>query len=79
MGKIKNLEELKKALDFGLNIDIIKKIFLNTEEKLYFTYDDDKIVEVNDWELSESLRVVIIKKVVDTTFFIITTLKLKFF
>jgi hypothetical protein len=59
MGKIKNLEELKKALDFGLNIDIIKKIFLNTEEKLYFTYDDDKIVEVNDWELSESLRVVL--------------------
>lgn len=59
MGKIKKLEELKKALDFGLNIDIIKKIFLNTEEKLYFTYDDDKIVEVNDWELSESLRVVL--------------------
>ena len=54
MGKVKNLVELKKALDFSLNIDIIKKVYLNTDGKLFFTYDDDKIVEVNDWELSES-------------------------
>ena len=53
MGKIKNLVELKKALDFSLNIDIIKKVYLNTDGKLFFTYDDDKIVEVNDWNLSE--------------------------
>lgn len=54
MGKVKKLEELKKVLDFSLNIDIIKKVYLNTEGKLYFTYDDGKMVEVNDWELSES-------------------------
>ena len=54
MGKVKNLVELKKALDFGLSIDIVKKVYLNTDGKLFFTYDDDKIVEVNDWELSES-------------------------
>lgn len=53
MGKVKKLEELKKTLDFSLNIDIIKKVYLNTEGKLFFTYDDDKIVEVNDWNLSE--------------------------
>lgn len=54
MGKVKNLVELKKALDFSLNIDIIKKVYLNTDGKLFFTYDNGKIVEVNDWELSES-------------------------
>ena len=54
MGKVKNLDELKKALDFSLNIDIIKKVYLNTEGKLFFTYDDGKMVEVNDWNLSES-------------------------
>lgn len=53
MGKVKNLVELKKALDFGLSIDIVKKMYLNTDGKLFFTYDDDKIVEVNDWNLSE--------------------------
>ena len=54
MGKVKNLVELKKALDFGLSIDIVKKMYLNTDGKLFFTYDDHKIVEVNNWELSES-------------------------
>ena len=54
MGKVKNLVELKKALDFSLNIDIIKKVYLNTDGKLFFTYDDHKIVEVNNWELSEN-------------------------
>ena len=54
MGKVKNLDELKKVLDFGLNIDIVKKMYLNNDGKLFFTYDNGKIVEVNDWELSES-------------------------
>ena len=38
MGKVKKLVELKKALDFGLSIDIIKKMYLNTDGKLFFTY-----------------------------------------
>lgn len=40
MGKVKNLVELKKALDFGLSIDIVKKMYLNTDGKLFFTYDE---------------------------------------